>query len=94
MIGILEKEAGEKLLFLNTCGTSLVLQITGSGYVFVPYWGGRIECMDIRYVIADITRGSYLADANGQKDFKLEQMPQIYPSHGYSDLREPAFALF
>lgn len=92
MIGILEKEAGEKLLFLNTCGASLVLQITGSGYVFMPYWGGRIECTDIRYVIADITRGSYLADANGQKDFKLEQMPQIYPSHGYSDLREPAFA--
>ena len=92
MIEMLEKEAGEKLLFLNTCGTSLVLQITGSGYVFVPYWGGRIECTDIRYVISDITRGSYLADANGQKDFKLEQMPQIYPSHGYSDLREPAFA--
>ncbi len=92
MIGILEKEAGEKLLFLNTCSTSFVLQITESGYVFVPYWGGRIECTDIRYVISDITRGSYLADANGQKDFKLEQMPQIYPSHGYSDLREPAFA--
>ena len=90
MITILEKES--KLIFLNTCDTSLVLQITKDGYIFIPYWGDSIECTDINYIIADITRGSYLADANGQKDFKLEQMPQIYPSHGYSDLREPAFA--
>lgn len=33
-----------------------------------------------------------MADADGRKDFKLEQLPQIYPSYGYTDLRGPAFA--
>lgn len=92
MIRVLENKNSQRLFFLNTCDTSLVLQVSEYGYVFVPYWGGKIECSDVSYIISDITRASYLADANGQKDFKLEQMPQIYPSYGYSDLREPAFS--
>ena len=52
-----------------------------------PTGGGRITSQDISYVTGEITRASYLADADGQKDFKLEQLPQIYPAYGYTDLR-------
>ena len=92
MIHILKNEKDHQLFFLNTCETTLALFVPENGHVFIPHWGGRIEPADIGYVIEEITRASYLPDADGKKDFKLEQMPQIYPSYGYTDLREPAFS--
>lgn len=92
MIQTLKNEKGHQLFFLNTCETTLALFVPEDGHVFIPHWGGRIEPADIGYVIGEITRASYLPDADGKKDFKLEQMPQIYPSFGYTDLREPAFS--
>lgn len=92
MIRILKNKTNQTLFFLNTCFTSFVLLVNEEGYVFLLYWGEKIECTDISYILNEITRASYLADTNGKKDFKLEQLPQIYPSYGYTDLREPAFA--
>ena len=80
------------MFYLTTKTASLVLLVTESGIVLTPYWGSRIASQDISYVTGEITRASYLADADGQKDFKLEQLPQIYPAYGYTDLRGPAFA--
>lgn len=92
MIHILKNEKNQQLFFLNTCDTSLVLFVPKSKHVFIPHWGGKIEPTDIGYIIEEISRASYLPDADGRKNFKLEQMPQIYPSYGYTDLREPAFS--
>lgn len=92
MIDIQKNTAGQTIFYLTTKTASLVLLVTDSGIVLTPYWGGRIASQDISYVLNEITRASYLADADGRKDFKLEQLPQIYPSYGYTDLRGPAFA--
>ena len=92
MIQILKNEKNQQLFFLNTSDTSLVLFVPESRHVFIPHWGGKIEPTDIGYIIEEISRASYLPDADGKKNFKLEQMPQIYPSYGYTDLREPAFS--
>lgn len=91
MIQIL-RNGKQQLFYLNTRETSLVLLIPDNGYVFLLHWGGKIEPTDISYVLDEIGRASYLPDSNGTKNFKLEQMPQVYPSYGYSDLREPAFS--
>ncbi len=92
MISIQKNDTNQTIFYLTTKTTSLVLLVTETGFVLTPYWGARIESKDISYVIAGITRASYLADADGRKDFKLGQLPQLYPSYGYTDLREPAFA--
>ena len=92
MIDIQKNTTGQTIFYLTTKTASLVLLVTESGIVLTPYWGGRITSLDIAYVTGEITRASYLADADGQKDFKLEQLPQIYPAYGYTDLRGPAFA--
>lgn len=92
MIDIQKNTVGQTIFYLTTKTASLVLLVTDSGIVLTPYWGGRIASQDISYVLNEITRASYLADADGRKDFKLEQLPQIYPSYGYTDLRGPAFA--
>ena len=93
MIDVIDTASGRKLFFLSTKGTTLVVLVNERGHVFLPYWGPRIEPSDLSYVIDDIPRASYLADADGEKDYKLEQLPQLYPSFGYTDLREPAFLL-
>ncbi len=92
MIDVQKNTTGQTIFYLTTKTVSLVLLVTESGIVLTPYWGGRITSQDISYVTGEITRASYLADADGQKDFKLEQLPQIYPAYGYTDLRGPAFA--
>ena len=70
-----------------------MLQVTESGFLLLPHWGARVASRDISYVTGEITRASYLADADGRKDFKLEQLPQACPSFGYTDLRGPSIAL-
>ena len=93
MIDVLETARGGRFFFLSTERSTLVIQVGDRRHVFAPYWGARLEPCDVSYLIDDIPRASYLADADGLKDYKLEQLPQLYPSFGYTDLREPAFAL-
>lgn len=92
MIYTQENEHKDIVFNLNTKLTSLVIMVNEEGFVYTAYWGSYIGKQDVSYLIRDIPRASYLADANGQKDFKLEQMPQIYPSYGFTDLRNPAFS--
>ena len=93
MIDVIDTDSGRKLFFLSTQDTTLVVLVGSRRHVFLPYWGPRIDPCDVSYLIDDVPRASYLADADGQKDFKLEQLPQLYPAFGYTDLREPAFQL-
>ena len=91
MISIIENDKKRKLFFLNTISTSLVVMVHENNYVFLPYWGSRIEAIDIDYIIDGITEANYMADTDNRKKFQLEVIPQIYPSYGYTDLKEPAF---
>lgn len=93
MIDIQKNDIGQTLFYLTTKTASLVLQVTESGFLLLPHWGARVASRDISYVTGEITRASYLADADGRKDFKLEQLPQACPSFGYTDLRGPSIAL-
>ena len=91
MISIIENSKGRKLFFLNTICTSLVLMVHEDNYIFLTYWGAKIEACDIDYVIDGITEANYVADTDNKKKFQLEVIPQLYPSYGYTDLKEPAF---
>lgn len=91
MISIIENDKKRKLFFLNTISSSLVLMVHEDNYVFMPYWGAKIEASSIDYIIDEITEANYMADTDSRKKFQLEVIPQIYPSYGYTDLKEPAF---
>ena len=93
MIDVVETDSGRQLFFLSTADATLVVLVGDRRHVFVPYWGPRLDPCDVSYLVDDVPRASYLADADGAKDYKLEQLPQLYPSFGYTDLREPAFLL-
>ncbi|WP_100487284.1 hypothetical protein [Sporolactobacillus pectinivorans] len=80
----------EKLFHLQTNDTSLVLQRLSTSHVAVVYWGRKINTSSLSYVIRDIKRASYLSDTDLIKDFKLEQIPQILPAFGNTDMRTPA----
>ena len=91
MISIIENDKKRKLFFLNTISTSLVVMVHEDNYVFLQYWGSRIDAIDIEYFIDGISEANYMADTDNRKKFQLEVIPQIYPSYGYTDLKEPAF---
>lgn len=91
MITLIENNKNRKLLFLNTVSSSLVIMVHEGNYVFLPYFGAKIEASDIDYIIDGITEANYMADTDNKKKFQLELIPQIYPSYGYTDLKEPAF---
>ncbi|MDO6994864.1 alpha-galactosidase [Brachyspira innocens] len=91
MITLIENNKNRKLFFLNTVSSSLVIMVHEDNYVFLPYFGSKIEASDIDYIIDGITEANYMADTDNKKKFQLELIPQIYPSYGYTDLKEPAF---
>lgn len=78
------------MLHLVTKHAQLSLQVLPSGHVALVYLGSRIGETDLSYVVTDIKRASYLADTDSIKDFKLEQISQLYPAYGNPDLRTPA----
>lgn len=88
MIHILEKN---RTFHLQTRQTSMVLHTLDSGHMVCLYWGSRIEDDSFSYIVKDIKRASYLSDTDGIKDFKLEQLPLLYPAYGNPDMRTPAF---
>lgn len=78
---------------LLSANNQLSLGVLPSGHLVFYYFGPKIGNVDLRYVAGDIKRASYLADTDGVKDFKLEQLPLVYPAYGNPDLRTPAFQL-
>ncbi|WP_086347805.1 alpha-galactosidase [Candidatus Enterococcus clewellii] len=81
---------GLETLHLKTENTQLSLVVLETGHVVLAYLGKKIPTTDLSYLISEIPRASYLADADRIKDYKLEQMPLIYPGFGNPDLGLPA----
>ncbi|KAF1300823.1 alpha-galactosidase [Enterococcus sp. JM9B] len=83
-----------KQLELRTKSKQISLGVLESGHVCLLYFGDRLaEKTELSYVIRDIQRASYLSDTDGERDFRLEQLPIWYPAFGNPDLREPAFQI-
>ncbi|API88715.1 alpha-galactosidase [Marinilactibacillus sp. 15R] len=80
----------EETITLKTENSQLTIGVLESGYVSLLYFGKKISVNNVGYIVEDIERVSYLADTDGKKDFKLEQIPQVYPAYGNPDLRSPA----
>ena len=78
---------------LFSANDQLSLGVLSSGHLVFYYFGSKIGNVDLKYVVGDIKRASYLADTDGVKDFKLEQMPLVYPAYGNPDMRTPAFQI-
>ena len=83
-----------KQLELRTKSKQISLGVLESGHVCLLYFGDRLaEKTELSYVIRDIQRASYLSDTDGERDFRLEQLPIWYPAFGNPDLREPSFQI-
>lgn len=81
---------GLKTITLATECTQISFVVLESGHLALVYFGERLPDTDLSYVITEIKRASYLADTDGIKDFKLEQIPLVYPAFGNPDMRMPA----
>lgn len=88
MIQVMEQG---KTFHLKTAVTSMILHVLDSGHPVCLYWGRRVEDETFSYIIKEIQRASYLSDTDGVRDFKLEQMPLLYPAYGNPDMRTPVF---
>lgn len=73
--------------------SQLSLGVLPSGHLSLYYFGKRLGSVNLSYIVNEIKRASYLADTDCIKDFKLEQIPLVYPAYGNPDLRTPAFQL-
>lgn len=81
---------GLKTITLATECTQISFVVLESGHLTLAYFGERLPHTDLAYVITEIKRASYLADTDGIKDFKLEQIPLVYPAFGNPGMRMPA----
>lgn len=77
-------------IHLYTTHSQLSFLLLESGHLCFAYLGNRMESSDLGYVVEELQRASYLADTDGRKDFKLEQLPLAYPGYGNPDMRSPA----
>lgn len=65
MIESLNTGRDETLFFLHTRSSTLTLLVSKNGFVFLPYWGPRMNGADISYIIDCIPSASYMADTDG-----------------------------
>ena len=83
-------------LQLTTEKTQLNLVVLETGHVIWGYLGRRFSDAadesgpELDYVAHEIARASYMADTDNIKDYKLEQLPLLYPAYGNTDLGMPA----
>lgn len=75
---------------LYTEGAQLSFGVTGEGHLLTTYFGPRLGQQDLSYVVREISRASYMADTDGLRNYKLEQLPVSYPTFGNTDLNAPA----
>ncbi|UPO90127.1 alpha-galactosidase [Niallia sp. Man26] len=88
---MIQYQEEQQQLNLYTENNQLSIGILPSGHVVLLYFGKKITSDSLSYITGEIKRASYLADTDSIKDFKLEQLPFIYPAYGNPDLRTPAF---
>lgn len=75
---------------IATKRTQISFLILESGHVALGYFGNKMATKNLGYVVEEIERASYMADTDAIKDFKLEQLPLVYPAFGNPDMRNPA----
>lgn len=90
MIEVLERE---RTFHLSTEHTSMILHVMESGHVVSLYWGGKVYGKEFSYIVDELKKASYLAWTDGNRNFRLEQYPVLYPVFGNPDLRSPALHL-
>lgn len=90
MIEVLEQG---RTFHLCTDSQSMILHAMDSGHAVCLYWGKRVYGTDFSYLINELETASYLAWTDGERAFRLEQYPLLYPVFGYPDLRTPALHL-
>lgn len=83
----------KRIFHLQTNTTSYLLQANEQGHLLHLYWGEKLETTFLDYYVSEIQRASYIADADGIPEYKLERLPVEYPSFGHPDLRSPAMTL-
>lgn len=81
---------GKETITLTTKTSQISLVVLTSGHVALGYFGEKLPAADLSYVLSDISRASYLANTDDVTDFKLEQLPLLYPAFGNPDMRTPA----
>ena len=86
-------EKNSKIFHIKSEKTSYALKVLKTGHVAHLYWGRKLNSNSLSYIIDKRKRASYISNTDNIKEFKLELVPQEYPSYGNTDLRVPAFEL-
>jgi Alpha-galactosidase len=86
-------EEDSKIFHIKSENTSYVLKVLKTGHVVHLYWGRKLNSNNLSYIVDKRKRASYISNTDNIKEFKLELVPQEYPSYGNTDLRVPAFEL-
>lgn len=86
-------EENQNVFHIKSEETSYVIKVLPTGHVAHLYWGKKLNSNKLSYIIDKRKRASYISNTDNIADFKLELIPQEYPSCGNTDLRVPAFQL-
>ncbi|GEK05603.1 alpha-galactosidase [Schleiferilactobacillus harbinensis] len=79
---------------LVTTRSQMTLGVMASGHLVCLYLGPRLASrVSFKNLLTDLNHASYLADTDGVRNFRLEQLPLAYPTFGNPDLREPALVV-
>lgn len=88
---IYDKDLG--IFHIKSQNMSYALKVLETGHLVHLYWGRKLNGNNLGYIIDKIRRASYISNTDNIPNFKLETIPQEYPSYGNTDLRIPAFEL-
>lgn len=86
-------EENSNIFHIKSKNTSYLIKILETGHIAHLYWGRKLNSSNLNYIINKIRRASYISNTDNINDFKLEIIPQEYPSYGNTDMRVPAFEL-
>lgn len=81
-----------RLFTLNTENTSYQMKIADYNVLLHLYYGRKIECGNMEYLIQLYDRGfsGQIPDAGNRREFSLDALPQEYPVYGTGDYRTEA----
>lgn len=85
----------KKIFSLHTQDTTYQMQIDAFGYLLHLYYGKK-EMGDMDYLITYYDRGfsGNPYEAEGNRMYSMDVLPQEYPSHGTGDYRTSALTIF
>lgn len=76
------------MFYLHTPKTSYVMQMVDGKYLAHVYWGRRISG-GLEQHIAYSARPSFSPPVDSEQPILLDTLPQVYPSYGTGDYRQP-----